>query len=268
MPYKRMRSGAYIGGRRYVRRRVRKVMRRVSRGRYVGRSLTNRGPRPNFMFHRWGIANTYSAVDQAGGVNFNTSACYYNGTTGILSTATGTTSQNNWAFSIGFALNQIANVSEFTALFDQYRINMVKVCIRMVSNPDAPTQINVTTPDNRANFYPGIWYAPDQDDINLESLNGIKEYERVKHKILQPNKTLQIVLRPRVNGAIYNNTTTTAYTTSTRGQYIDLARTTVPHYGLKAIIDFEGNTPTGADSAQNFSFKIDIKYYFQCKNVR
>lgn len=76
------------------------------------------------------------------------------------------------------------------------------------------------------------------------------------------------MLRPTVLGAVYNSTTTTAYTTSTRKQYMDMANINIPHYGFKACIDYEGLLPPGTATASSFLFKVNAKFYFQCRNAR
>lgn len=267
--YQYIAPGAYIGGRRYVRRRVSsRGMRRVSRGRTISRSLTNRGPRPNFMFHRWvSTLPVFSSAVQGAGVNFDPANMSYSNTDGLI--RAGTAPATSWNFAIAFSLNQLPNVGEFTSLFDQYRINAVKLSIKMVNDPSANNQPNDGAAVNRGNYYPTLWYAPDHDDNNIESLPNLKEFEKVRHKVLRPNKEISIMLRPTVLGAVYNSLTTTAYTTSTRKQYMDMANINIPHYGIKACIDYEGLLPPAPPgTTPSFLFKVNAKFYFQCKNSR
>lgn len=266
MPYKRMRPGAYIGGRRYVRRRVGPMrMSRNVRGRVSGRSRTRRGARPKFLFHRWCNLPVWSSVDRGPGLNFSAAQCSYSATTGIL-TVGSTAAQTEWDLAACFSLNDIPNVAEFTSLFDMYKLNAVMFQIKMTSIPE-----NINAPNgnvvNYGNFYPTLWYAPDHDDNNTNTIAQLKEYERARHKVLRPNKEINIMLRPTTLSGTYNNSTIFGYQANYRKNWLDAAYPSIPHFGLKFAIDFEGLTLAGS-GAGAFQFKINAKYYFSCKNTR
>lgn len=267
MPYKRMRPGAYIGGRAYKRRRVyRTRMSRNVRGRAVGRSRTNRGARPKFLFHRWCNLPVFSSVDRGPGLNFAAAQCSYSASTGIL-TLGSTTAQTEWDCAACFSLNDIPNVAEFTSLFDLYKLNAVLFQIKMTSVPD-----NINAPNgnsvNFGNFFPTIWYAPDHDDNNTNTVAQLKEYERVRHKVLRPNKEINIMLRPTTLSGTYNNSTIFGYQANYKKSWLDAAYPAMLHFGLKFAIDFEGLTTAATTAAGAFQFKINCKYYFSCKNTR
>lgn len=267
MPYKRMRPGAYIGGRRYVRRRVgAKRMSRNLRGRTVGRSRTARGARPKFLFHRWCNLPVYSSVDRGPGLNFASAQCSYSATTGIL-TFGSTVAQTEWDCAACFSLNDVPNATEFVNLFDQYKLNAVMFQIKMINCPE-----NIQAPNgsfaNFGNFYPTLWYAPDHDDNNTRTIAQLKEYDRARHKVLRPNKELNILLRPTTLQGVYNNSTIFGYACNFRKGWLDMAYPSMPHFGLKFAIDFEGLTTAAANANTAFQFKINCKYYFSCKNTR
>lgn len=264
MAYKRKLPGTFIGGRRYVRRRVGRKFSRNTRGRVVGRTRTKRGARPNFLFHRWVAAvPTYSPVLAGSGLNNSTSNCSYNDVTGILQ-GNGSNAVSSFNCAVCFAINDIPNWSEFNALFDQFRLNAVMFQIKMVSNPDSAITPGVNT-TNYGNFYPTIWYCPDHDDNAILTVAQLKEFERVRHKVLRPNQELNIMLRPTTLSQVYNTTTAAGYACNFRRSWLDVATPSIPHFGLKFAIDFEGLNNT---IVQGFSFKINAKYYFQCKNTR
>lgn len=265
MAYKRKRSGAYVGGRRYVARRTR--FNRNVRGRIRGRTRTARGAKPKFLFHRWvsPALPIYNTVLAGPGVNFSAAQCAYSATTGILTNGS-TLPQTEWDLSACFSFNDIGNLAEFTALFDQYKLNAVLFQIKMINVPetvDAPNS-NVA---NYGNFFPTIWYAPDHDDNLVLTVAQLKEYERVKHKVLRPNKEINILLKPSTLQQVYNSTAVTGYANNFKKPWLDCATPAVPHYGLKFAIDFEGLTVQSAGAAA-FQFKIQAKYYFGVKNVR
>lgn len=256
MPYKRKAPGAYIGGRPYVRRRVTRKQPRSQRGRTVGRSMTKRGPRPNFMFHRW-ITN-FQGGD---GTLVNVTGCTYDLTDSFIQcTADAKTSQ----FSLGFQLRDIPNVNEFVNLFDSYMITGVLLQFKLIDNPNNAFNINDTpTGSNKRTFYPTIWYVPDHDDNNNLTLSAIKECERVRHKVLYPNRETNIMLRPTTLGQVFLTNTTNANVENRRRAWLDIASTAIPHYGVKCVFDFEGIEPD-----IGYRIKVNAKYYFRCRNVR
>lgn len=247
---KRTRAGLSVvtaPGRRFART----FRKRVARRKYA---RTKRGRvSPNYSFHRW--------ITSVAGINVTT--CSYDIGSSVLSaTAANTTS----AFSILFKLSDLPNVTEFTTLFDSYMITGVMMQIKMISNPYSAYPVNGSSSSatiNSNNFFPTIWYVADHDDNTTLSLAQIKEYDKVRHKVLRPNQETNIMLRPTTLQQLYRSSVTTGYAENRRRQWLDIGATDIPHYGIKSVIDFEGLTPVGS-----FEFKINFKYYFKCKNVR
>lgn len=161
-----------------------------------------------------------------------------------------------------FTFNGISNYTEFTTLFDRYMITGVKLVIQMVTNPDATTVIAQNTPAQGSNYYPKIWYIPDYDDGTGETIAQLKERIGVKCRILRPNSAVSIFVKPAILAQTYRTALTTGYAPMWR-KWIDCSDTDVPHYGLKYAIDFDGLTPSN-----NFTFRIERKYYFTMKDVR
>jgi len=256
MPYKRKAPGAYIGGRPYQRRRVATRMPRSRRGRIVGRTRTRRGARPNFAFHRW-----ITAFQAGTGTLVNVTDCTYDATDSFIEC---TNPAKTAQFSLGFQLRDIPNVTEFTSLFDSYMLTGVMLQFKLIDNPDQTWLTNSTTAvANSRNFFPTIWYVADHDDNNNVPIGNIKEFERVRHKVLYPNRETNIMLRPTTLGQVYLTSTTSALTENRRRSWLDMATTNIPHFGFKSVIDFEGIAP-----AANYRIKVNAKYYFKCKNVR
>lgn len=251
MVYKRKRPGAYIGKRRYKRRATRRAR--------VGR-LGRRGFRmriPAHRFHRWITAFNSTA----GGSFVNLTNATYDG---ALSWIECNTTQRTASFSLAFQLNDLPGLTDFTQLFDTYMLTGVMLQFKLIDNPDA-LYISNSDPvaNNRCNFFPTVWYVSDDDDNNTVTLPAIKEFERVKHRVLYPNRELNIMLRPKTMTQLYRSSTTTGYATGKRAQWLDMAQVDIPHYGFKCVFDFEG-----LPLVQSFRIKVNAKYYFKCKNVR
>jgi hypothetical protein len=214
---------------------------------------------PVHNFHRW-----LTAFDSGVGTSFvNVTNCTYDGTDSFI---TCTASQKTCSFSTAFQLRDLPNITDFTTLFDSYMIDKVLIQFKLIDNPDAAYPTNgsdTSSVISKTNFFPTIWYAPDNDDNNNVTLAQIKEFERVKHKVLYPNRETNILLRPTTLSQLYRSTTTTGYAENHKRQWLDLANTDIPHYGFKAVIDFEGLAPVGT-----YRIKINAKYFFKCKNCR
>lgn len=168
-------------------------------------------------------------------------------------------------FSETFMLNKLPNYSEFDTLYDRYMITTVVVKFQLISNPDATYFPGSNTTANADNWYPKLWYVADyDDDTTPTSLDEFKQYAKTKHVVLRPNKEIKVVVKPAINIQTYRTATTTGYAPKWK-QWVDIAQTDIPHYGLKYWIDLNGIT---ALAAQNMSVRVERLYYFTCKDVR
>lgn len=203
-------------------------------------------------FHRWVTSLA----------NMNVTNCTYDTSTSVLVQTNGV---QTCQFALDFRLSDIPNQGEFSVLFDNYIITGVMFQIKLITNPDA-NYIPSQSTNGACNFYPTIWYVPDHDDNATVTLAQIKEFEKVRHKVLYPNRETNVMLRPTTLAGIYNGVTT-GYAVNKRRAWLDMANPSIPHYGLKCVIDFEGITMP-ATTDQRYNFKINAKYFFKCKGVR
>lgn len=183
---------------------------------------------------------------------------------GIWTVAPGTgVTEASWSCS--FALNNIPSVSEFTNLFDLYRVKAVLITLKMLNSPEGNSIPNSSSSNLYANYFPTLWYTVDQDDANTQSIAQLREYARVKHRVLRPNSEIKILVRPNPLQAIYNGVVTTAYGLARRKQWMDLTNDAIPLYGLKMAIDFEGLVTNALNPWQ---IKFNAKYYFDVQTPR
>jgi len=183
----------------------------------------------------------------------------------VRHSCTGTTT------SVGYDLKfeDIRGYNDFTDLYDRYMITCVVLRFRLVNNPNATGKLNSTitafaTDSNSSNFYPAMYYCKDYDDSAAETMEQLKERANCKRMILQPNKMYKIVLRPAVAIQTYATSTTAGYAPKWK-QWIDMAQTNVPHYGLKYVVDTSAQDP--ADT-QPFLVERSTQIFFKCKDVR
>lgn len=162
-----------------------------------------------------------------------------------------------------FTFNQLINHAEFDALYDRYRIDYVMVKLQLQNNPDADRYLNNDAVINECNFYPKLWWIKDYDDGAVDTLNEFKQRSGVKCRVLRPNTTVTIKLKPAILAQLYRTVTTTGYAPKW-GQWIDMAQVDVPHYGLKWILDLNGrNNPE-----QVWVIHVEQMIHFTCKDVR
>jgi hypothetical protein len=134
----------------------------------------------------------------------------------------------------------------------------------MINNPDATSALNNTAADTNCNFFPTLWHCVDADHGNATSLASLRQFARVKHRVLAPNREIRIYFKPTVLQQLYAGLTS-GY--SLARPWVDMQRIDVSHYGLKLAVDME-NLNTGVEAGGQYRFRINTKYYFQCKNVQ
>lgn len=164
-----------------------------------------------------------------------------------------TTSAVNEA--IAFSLDQLPGVTDFSNLFDAYRIN--KICIRNI-----PTNNSYVSQSAASNYeLPQIVDLIDYDDaIVLATTTDYTQYNT--HRIHRGNESWVRKFTPAVAVATLNNAITTP-TVQKFKQWIDMGATAVPHYGYKIqLVPY--NTTLGA----NYRLEQWVTVYFSCKQVR
>lgn len=225
----------------------RSVRRRVSpRWSRVSRSMTNRAREKVYSFNR--------------GIDFitNSTGLVYTGGTSNFAGFSLPAASNFFTFAYAPCLNDVVGDTDFTNLFDQYKIGRVMFKFRLVTNPDASNTQNTTATTNAANVYPLLYLFPDHDDITAPaSINEVRERAGVKCAVLRPNSFVKYSIRP---------TTITPITSGTirnRPQWLDVNSATTPHYGLKGML-----CPQTGNVAQAYSVSCEIRISFVCKGVR
>lgn len=151
-------------------------------------------------------------------------------------------------YGFSFSLNQLPNASEFTALFDQYKIISIKYRFKLRADPGSGT-----------GTYPTLFYRRDHDDDNNPvSIDELEQSNLTRHVVLRPNSWVKIGVKPSILQAGLTQTGTTMvfpkYNT-----WIDCSYPDVKHYGLKTWIDILPN---------NQSVDVYADVTFACKETR
>lgn len=146
-------------------------------------------------------------------------------------------------FGWSFAFSDMHDYTEFTSLFDQYRIDAVTVSFTVRTNTGA---------------WPLMYVWQDRDDSTaptaISDAEVVQSAKRFLPSSTSPTVTLRLNPRPKVPG-ISGNTYT-----SERAMWCDCAVPGEAHYGLKLWL----LANTGDDSVITMS----VRYHFSMRGVR
>lgn len=159
---------------------------------------------------------------------------------------------------IVFSLAQVPSYTEFTSLYDQYKISAVKVKIVPRYNVSAFDNIQsaAATP-----YIPQVFTAIDYDDSGVSTVSDLLQYQNCK--MTRGNVIHQRYLKPRCRNILQNLNGTASARAPFRG-WIDSADPEVIHYGLKWAIPPFATGPI----EQTTKFDVVVEYYLAMKNVR
>jgi len=151
-------------------------------------------------------------------------------------------------FAWTFRLNDVPNVSEFTSLFDQYRIK--KVTLMLIPN-------QTESIPSAANF--GLMFRViDYDDANLLTANtDYMQYQNCQlHPVVFPG-IMEIPVVPRIASAVYGGGAFTSY--GNTEMWLDVASPSVEHYGVKLGI---------SQTTVSVAFQVVAKFELEFRNPR
>lgn len=163
-----------------------------------------------------------------------------------------TLAPNPGAMSLSMSL--LPGISDFTTLYDQYRINKVKLSF-------VPEYSSLGPVDQTAAYpMPNLHTAIDLDDSAFTGpLTELMQYPGYKRT--RGNATHSRYWTPSVSTEVFRSAVTTSYAPKTR-QWLDFAVADVPHYGLKYFVD------PGPASGTQWTWQVYLTIYFTCKGVR
>lgn len=178
-------------------------------------------------------------------VNDPTSSCITLGTP--VAVPSGLAGLYDVPFTMKFSLSQLSAYSEFTALFDSYKINSVKVYFKAFYNSTTVTSVGL----------PSIEYVTDHDDANVITPSQMRERVGSKHKWFNATKNVALLqVRPRCGDLVQSSASlgTNALATNNRAMWIDCSNPGVEHYAIKGVIR---NMYVGGSAGAN-QFQIDV----------
>lgn len=149
-----------------------------------------------------------------------------------------------------FKLNDLPGISELISLYDQYKINAVKVQFIPQSN------IHAFDGETIPFFMSVIDY---DDSTNLGGINDAYEYESLK--TTNAFQYHSRYLKPRFMN-LGTNTAGVNVPINARRGWISTAQSSIVHRGVKSVID------TSSDIDVDMWFRVKTTYYLSFRNVK
>lgn len=163
------------------------------------------------------------------------------------------------AFTIYFQAADLPQVSSFSALFDEYKVN--KVVYKFVPEVQQVTW-STTLTDTATPFQ--LQYLNtviDYDDATaLTSMNQAMEYESFRST--PQGKITKRIFVPSISNEVYRTGGGTIGYGRKSKQWVDMAYTDIPHYGVKGYIDHYA----AAQASQRW--KVFCTVYMSFRQVR
>lgn len=155
-----------------------------------------------------------------------------------------------------FKLSDLPNYSEYTALYDQFRIDKVIVTFEPVYTDWSGSK---STADTQNFYLPSIYTCLDYDDANSPlAVDDILQYSTEKHgRFIGIHKR---ILTPSILVQNYETDVSTAYTPAFR-RWVSSTDPTTRHFGLKYWIDTPGSTMV-------VTFRLFVKYFLSMKGFK
>lgn len=151
-----------------------------------------------------------------------------------------------------FQLAGVDNYTDFTNLFDQYRIDYIVVRFRPQFNMASFASFSSTT-------IPTLYTVIDMDDSNTPaSLAELRQYQTLRESKF--DRTISRTLQPRCASALYSGAFTSY---STVRPWVDCASSAVQWYGVKF-----GITAGQVGQTALQAWSIEVEYFFSFKFVR
>lgn len=180
-----------------------------------------------------------------------------------------------------FQLNDLPQVTTFTGLYDQYKIDKIRIsfipCQQIVAIPTSTTAAGVTvssevkTGNNSFGIYGTVI---DYDDASVTSytLQTFSEFATWRMNQVSSQKWHTRTFRPHIAVGAYASGVFTGFTNKSN-QWLDCASPTIQHYGIKLYADIQATAQTPAVSSTTAlvcpqTWRIMATYWVSFRNVR
>lgn len=211
-------------------------------------------------------------------VNSATSAGSFTLNNQGFTTLTTTAAQQTFYYSMamGFCLADIPDATQYSLLYDRYRLNKVEVKLYPVNTMSATSNNVVGNPNPGLTWGNGqmggfVHYAIDYDDraaptasdVGIDTLRNRTSYRMVNVARAKP---ITLSFRPRLAIAAYEASTAFAGYSNMRAQWLDTVSPSddIEHYGWKAV--FEIMNPSSNINYMNY--KLEVTYHLEFRDPK
>jgi len=162
-----------------------------------------------------------------------------------------------------FQLSDVINYTDFTTLFDSYRITKVDYYMQLLTNPEGFVEVptGLTNKGVEA-WYPVMWYVLDDDDSTVPTLAQLREKQGVRRKVLKPNQMIKFSIYPKFQKQTYAGPGGLVGYGPATG-WLDCADSGVPHYGIKGCVDFHQNL-----NNTQYNIEVTARYHLAFKGAQ
>ena len=160
-----------------------------------------------------------------------------------------------------FSMGELEGYTEFTNLFESYKLNMAVLAFYPTYSQIAST----TAATVSSNIIITIW--PNRHGEQLTTAftrDDLNQIQRKRQFMFPINRPTFIKMPLRQLSAMYNSAVNTDYAT-VKPRYINTSEVSTPHYGFNVHIT---QVDRGAFSSNSPRLLIKEKLYFTCKQVK
>lgn len=148
-------------------------------------------------------------------------------------------------------ISYLPNATEFSNLYDQYKITYVVHRFFLEIDPSAQAAASA--------IFPKLYYVRDQDSLGFLTLDEMRERSNCRIKVLTPTRPVVVKYKPNLLAEVYRNASLSTYSPKWN-TWLDIATVDASHFGLIWNIDNFTNT--------NYKLNVQTKVYFACRNSR
>lgn len=157
-----------------------------------------------------------------------------------------------------FQLNQLPEYTEFTKLFDYYRIKCVVLKLIPVS---IQTMVNGPTSDTNSSYCPMVYTSVDTNDATTP-ISETEILQRLDCKTFPMTKFKTFKIYPKAQNPVYRDSVGNAYGEEKKTKWINSDYPDVDYYGFKVYIKADGNF------SNVFTTRVIATFYLQMKTPK
>jgi hypothetical protein len=157
-----------------------------------------------------------------------------------------------------FALADVPNLGSVTALFDKYRFD--RIHFRLRSRNNSVATLNVASPNNSGCT---MLVVRDPDDSAAPTTLGeLKQYSNCQ--VISTQDSIDIIFEPTITVSVFSGGVFSGYSVKSSSEdWLDVANTTIPHYGIKL-----GISALAASTTSKIDWDVEAWYQISFQDTR